>query len=478
MLLTISAGQSDVLDNATDLGFLLHKHPDRMQRFDVYGGTAFVFYPEATTQRCTAALLVDIDPIALVRTGGRDRSGFALAHYINDRPYAASSLLSVAMGKVFRTALAGRCDSRPELTIHPLNLTVEIPSVLGGCDLVRRLFTPLGWTVEATPVALDTEHPEWDESPYVALRLSGSLRLADALNHVYVLLPVLDNAKHYWVGPDEVDKLIRAGGGWLASHPDRDIIARRFLAHQRWMQDEAIARLDEIDDRCTSTVDTHHEPQMRSLVSQRHEAILDIVTSTGAQRIIDLGCGQGALLERLLPIAGVNDIVGTEVSDAALQAAARRLHVDTMTERQQQRLTLRLSSLRYQDDALAGYDLAILMEVIEHIDPDHLPALAANVFGAMHPETVVITTPNADYNIRYPGLAAGGMRHPDHRFEWTRAEFSRWISDLTDRYDYSAKIHPVGEVDPDLGPPTQLAVLTRLTPAEVSKDFVSKEVYS
>lgn len=469
MLLTISAGRSDVLDDATDLGFLLHKHPDRLQRFEVYGGAAFVFYPEATPERCTVALLLEVDPIALVRGRNRDRSGFSLAQYVNDRPYAASSLLSVAMGKVFRTALTGRCDHRAGLADSPLELTIAIPAVPGGSDLVQRFFEPLGWTVDAVPVALDTERPAWGHSTFVNLQLSGSLRLADALNHLYVLLPVLDDAKHYWVGPDEVDKLIRAGRGWLATHPDRNMIARRFLAHQRSMHNEAIIRLNEIDDcEGTSTVDTHDDERRRPLVASRHDAVLEIVQSTGAKRILDLGCGQEALLGRLLAVAGVDEIVGTETSAAALQAATRRLHVDTMTERQQRRLTLRLSSLRYQDDALVGYDLAILMEVIEHIDTHQLPALAANIFGCMRPGTVVITTPNADYNVCYPGLGSGALRHSDHRFEWTRAEFTDWISNAANAYGYTVEMRSIGEADPIVGSSTQMAVLTRLASESVA----------
>lgn len=459
MLLTITASRSDVLDDASDLGYLLHKHPDRHQTFDVHGGHAHVFYPESGPDRCTAALLLEVDPIALVRGKGRHFDGFSLAQYVNDRPYAASSLLSVAMGKVFRTALGGRCDGRQDLADADLPLTIAIPAVPGGVDLVGRLFVPLGWTVDATPVVLDPEVPEWGDSTYVRLTLTGHKRLADALNHLYVLLPVLDDAKHYWVSDDEVDKLLRASEGWLADHPERELISRRYLAHQRSMTDEVRTRLAELDGRVAPDIDEERRP--RPLVALRHDAVIEAVTAARPTSVVDLGCGPGALIGKLLDVQGIERVIGTEVSDSALRQAARRLHVDTMTERQADRLSLWLSSLQYEDARLVGLDTAVLMEVIEHIDLERLPAVTANVFGYMRPRTVIMTTPNAEHNVRYEGLAAGSMRHTDHRFEWTRGEFASWATAAAEAYGYVVEHRPVGPVDDEVGPATQLALFTR-----------------
>jgi len=121
---------SAAVEPATSLGFLLHKHPGRVQEFDLTVGRAHVFYPEATPQRCTVALLLEVDPVELVRGrrfGAAD--GFSLAQYVNDRPYAASSMLAVALGRVFRTAMAGRCDARPELAAAPLPLELHVPAL-------------------------------------------------------------------------------------------------------------------------------------------------------------------------------------------------------------------------------------------------------------------------------------------------------------------------------------------------------------
>lgn len=455
VLLTITADRSDVLEDASDLGFLLHKHPDRVQGFNVVGGTATVLYPQVSPERTTVAIVLEVDPIGLVRGKRRQHDGFSLAQYVNDRPYAATSLLSVAMGKVFRTALGGRCDARPHLVDAALDLTVELPAV-PGADLVERLFAPLGWTVDATPVALDPEVPAWGDSPYATVRLTGRQRLRDALNHLYTMVPVLDGGKHYWVGPDEVDKLVRSGEGWLGAHPERDLITRRYLAHQRDMVDAARTRLTELDDR--PDLEPSEEPAARPLVAVRHDAVMAQVERLRPATVLDLGCGQGALLRRLLELQGVQHVVGTEVSDVALSVAAQRLHVDRMTERQASRLDLWLSSLQYQDERLRGFDLAVLMEVIEHVDPERLPAVTANVFSAMRPATVVVTTPNAEHNVLYPNLEPGGMRHPDHRFEWTRGELAAWASDVAATYGYTVELLPVGEEHPQHGAPTQMAV--------------------
>ena len=244
MLLTITTTRAP----ATDLGYLLHKHPDRPQSFAVAAGQAHVFYPEATPERCTAALLLEIDPIGLVRDRKGAGKDTTLGEYVNDRPYAASSMLAVAIKEAFRTALTGRCDARPALAAEPIPLDLHVPALRcrGGTTLAHRVFAPLGWQVDTQ--AQPFTPADWGDSPYLGLRLTGELRLADALNHLYVLLPVLDDAKHYWVSTEEVDKLIRAGGGWLAGHPEKELITRRYLSHQKRLTRSALARLAEADD--------------------------------------------------------------------------------------------------------------------------------------------------------------------------------------------------------------------------------------
>lgn len=469
---------------ATDLGFLLHKHPDKAQAFSTSHGTAHVLYPEASAERCTAALLLEVDPVALVRRAknsgkGKGRGGApdaALAQYVNDRPYAASSLLAVALSTVFKSALRGVCAARPERAAEPLPLRIEVPAVpaRGGAELVRGLFGPLGWTtVDVRPVALDETFPAWGDSRYVQLVLEGELRLADALRQLYVLLPVLDDAKHYWVAPDEVEKLLRAGEGWLAGHPERELITSRYL-NRRWsLTREATERLElvrlaEADDLGVEAIDNAVEEETGdapvektgSLADQRREAILTALRDSGAGSVLDLGCGQGQLVQALLKDVRFDKVVGVDVSVRALTVAARRLKVERMSERQAERVALMQGSLTYTDKRLKGYDAAVLSEVIEHLDLPRLPALEYAVFGTARPATVVVTTPNVEYNVRWETLPAGHVRHRDHRFEWTRAEFRAWADAVASRHGYAVRYVPVGPDDPEVGAPTQMAVFT------------------
>jgi len=517
VLLTVST----TMRPATDLGYLLHKHPDRAQRFETAAGMAHVFYPEATEVRATAALLLDIDPVGLVRGGGRGKgsrrgSGTqagadAGAQYVDDRPYAASSLLAVAMAAVFSTAMAGICKARPELAETAIPLEIHIPALPcrgGGAGLVERLFGPLGWAVRAESVPLDEQFPEWGVAAHHDVTLAGMARLADALTQVYVLLPVLDDGKHYFVGRDEVDKLVREGARWLPEHPERHLIARRYLAHRGSLATSALSRLaaadDLPDDRLASAfepglvapeddpadlseerseeqsaADVEPEPEPEpepalgpapgrtgeagtpSLGRLRREAIVEVLRAVGAARVADLGCGDGKLVAALLADPAFTEVVAADVSHRALELTARRLHLDRMPERTRARLRLIASSLTYRDTRLAGLDAAVLSEVVEHVDPPRLPALAEVVLGQARPRFVVVTTPNVEYNVRYPGLPPGSLRHRDHRFEWTRAEFAAWVDGLVAAYPYTARLGTVGQADAQVGAPTQLVVLER-----------------
>ncbi len=497
--LTTTAGapagfvEHGALLDATDLGYLLHKHPARAQSFDLPVGTAHVFYPEADTARCTVALLLEVDPVGIVRNkrfGGRD--AFSLAQYVNDRPYAASSMLAVALGAVFRTAMTGRCDSRQALADSSIPLEIHVPALpcRGGAGLAERLFGPLGWTVDATPEPLDPTVPEWGDSRYVDLRLTGTVRLADALHHLYVLLPVLDDAKHYWVTGDEVDKLLRAGEGWLAEHPERDQIMHRYLAHQRRYVEDATDRLVTLDggplpadadaDADAGAEEAPAEGDVPAagsdavgtraptLARQRAEAVVAALHEVGARSVVDLGCGEGALLRLLVADRRFTRLLGTDVAARELERAAIRLRLEDASDAERERVQLVQSSLTYRDERIAGFDAAVLMEVIEHVDPPRLGALERVVFAEARPGTVVVTTPNVEYNALYPTLEEHGHRHTDHRFEWTRAELQAWAGGVAHRHGYAVTFRDVGPEDVGprgLGSPTQMALFTRSTEA-------------
>jgi 3' terminal RNA ribose 2'-O-methyltransferase Hen1 len=465
MLLSLST----TLEPATDLGFLLSKHPDRVHRQSLPFGEAQVFYPQADNTRCTAVLQLDVDPVGLVRGRGEHDDGW-LAQYVNDRPYTAGSLFAVALKRVFGTAMAGNSKDRPQLVEQPLPLEIDIPVLRcrGGAERLHACFEPLGYTVQATPLPLDPRFPEWGESPYFALALSATtLKLREALDHVYVLLPVLDGDKHYFVGADEVDKLLARAGHWLPTHPERDWITRRYFKRQPGLVQEALARLLELDPEEVESVEEQREAgevvleKRISLNDQRMTAVSAALVQCGATSVLDLGCGEGRLLKELVEDFRYTRLLGVDVSVPVLERAVRRLKLDRMPPLKRQRIELVQGALTYRDPRFNGFDAAVAVEVIEHMDLPRLPAFERTVFGFARPGTVIVTTPNREYNVRFEGLAEGRMRHGDHRFEWTRAEFTTWCAGVAERNGYSFALSGIGPADPELGAPTQMAVFTR-----------------
>jgi 3' terminal RNA ribose 2'-O-methyltransferase Hen1 len=463
VILTISyTGQP-----ATDLGYLLHKSPFRVHSFEQAFGTAHVFYPEATPDRCTVALVLEIDAIGLVRNRrGPSGEAHALEQYVNDRPYAASSFLSVAIARTFGTALTGKSKDRQELANTPLALETRI-SVLpcrGGEGLLRQLFEPLGYQVSAKQHPLDENFPEWGESSYFTVTLKGMVRLSDLLAHLYVLVPVLDDDKHYWVGDAEVEKLLRHGEGWLREHPERELITHRYLKHQKNLTREAMSRLlGEEESSADELAETHGREEDAiekpiSLAEQRIGAAMAALRSSGAKRVLDLGCGEGRLLRELLKDKVFAEIVGMDVSHRALEIASQKLRFEDMPAMQKERIRLINGSLIYRDKRLAGYDAAAVVEVIEHLDPPRLAAFERVLFEFARPKTVIVTTPNVEYNVKFDTLPAGKMRHRDHRFEWSRAEFQAWANAIAHRFGYVVRFVSIGSEDPLVGSPTQMGV--------------------
>lgn len=457
---------------ATDLGYLLHKNPANLHTAELSNGKAHVFYTEASDERCTAYLLLEIDPVELVR-GGRQ-----LEEYVNDRPYVASSYLTVALARVFGTALAGNCRRRPELVAQPFALTLQVEAVRsrGGADVLRQLFEPLGYIVNAEPIALDERFPDWGDSRYYRLTLTANVTVHDALSHLYVLLPVLDEQKHYFIGEAEVEKLLRHGEGWLSGHPEREFIVGRYLRRRTSLIEEALKRLlndespavDEADTKSAQAAAAEKDLERPfTLHTQRLNLVASRLKELGAKTVLDLGCGEGKLLRRLMADRSFEKVSGMDVSHRSLEIAATRLRLERMPDRQRQRLALFQGSLLYRDKRLEGFDAAVLVEVVEHLDPARLRAMDRVVFEFTRPRHVLMTTPNREYNVLFAGLPPGAMRHADHRFEWTRGEFEAWASETAKRFGYDVRFEPVGPVDAQRGAPTQMAVFTRTERAAV-----------
>lgn len=451
MLLTLTTTHAP----ATDLGYLLHKNPARTLTFDLPVGRGHVFYPEASEERCTVALLVEVDPVVISRGRKGAPANAPLEPYVNDRPYVASSFLSSALREAFGTALTGRSKERPDLAQTPIPLQAHLPALpsRSGLDLAERLFAPLGYQVSAVPRLLDDRFPEWGESPYLDLTLAGTVRLRDLLAHLYVLMPVLDNSKHYYVSEAEIDKLLRHGEGWLEAHPERELITRRYLKHRRALQRAAQAHF--------AGEEEAEAPLSPTLNEQRLEAVRRELLRSGAASVLDLGCGEGNLLKRLLPERQFERLLGMDVSPRMLERARENLRLDELPEAYRSRLTLVQGSLTYRDARLQGYDAAALVEVIKHLDEPRLWTLERVVFGHARPGSVVVTTPNEEYNATWGSLPAGETRHADHRFEWTRAQFQAWGTRVGETFGYTVTFQAIGDEDPRLGAPTQMAVFRR-----------------
>jgi 3' terminal RNA ribose 2'-O-methyltransferase Hen1 len=464
MLLTISTSHRP----ATDLGYLLHKNPENIHRANVPFGEVTMFYPEASEARCTFALTLEIDPVGLVRGNGLRSTGI-IDQYVNDRPYAASSFLSVAIGRALGTAFAGRSKDRQQLADSriPFEATVIPLPCRGGAGVVRRLFEPLGYTVETEEHQLDPRQPDLGQSNYVSLKLSGEVRLQQLLQHLFVLIPVLDDRKHYYVGTDELEKLLRKGDEWLKAHPEKELITTRYLKHRRNLAREALARLADSDTDDESldppTLDKTEEALEKPirLHDLRLDTVCRILVEAGAKRVLDLGCGEGKLIGRLLKEKQIEEIVGVDISCRMLEIAENKLKIDRMTERQRQRIRLMQGALTYRDTRFSDFDAISLVEVIEHLELDRLPSLVRTVFEFSRPNCVVVTTPNRDYNAKFDNLPEGKFRHPDHRFEWDQKEFKDWAKTSAAAHGYSVNVAPLGEIDPKFGAPSQIGVFTR-----------------
>ncbi len=455
--ITLTAGEGAGY-SARDLGYLLHKNPANVHARETSAGHVTLFFAEATDARATAVLHLDVDPVALVRGKSREAEG-PLAHYVNDRPYVVNSLMSVALARTLGQSLAGTCRDRPDLASRPLPLAARVVpvSVAGGLAVLQAVFAPLGYEVAARDMG---------GGGVMDVHLQAEVRLSDLLNHLYVLVPVLDNARHHWLGAQDVDTLMAKGEGWLSGHPARDLITRRALAHRRHLVTDALARLAEADTPPETDGDERAPEKEETLEApiRLHDLRLDTVVETlstaGVRSVLDLGCGEAKLIRRLMKVRGIDRILGVDPSVRALEIAARRLKLEEAGEGVRERVGLQLGSLTYGDRRWHGFEAAALVEVIEHIDPPRLSALELALFQDARPRLIVVTTPNREYNALFDDLAEGRFRHGDHRFEWTRAEFERWGEGVASRSDYDVRFHPIGPVDDNRGAPSQMAVFT------------------
>jgi 2-polyprenyl-3-methyl-5-hydroxy-6-metoxy-1,4-benzoquinol methylase len=464
-------------------------------------------------------------------------------------------LLCVRHIPVYGTAMSGRCAKKQELADTALDLSASLFTLpcRGGDILPELLFDPLGYEVHAEETALlDEQFSEWGNSPYINLTIRRKVLLRDLLNHAYALIPVFDRQKHCWIGEDEIDKFLSHGRGWLPDHPEKKLIARWYFKNLRTLAQTALDRLDngegaaevfspgespaagealffsveentaetdgiaaglkavdavDQDESTTTTANVADDDKQKKITrpklntrrleavldvikrsgaesvidlgcgegnllrllikektirpmlnTRRLEAVLDVIKRSGAESVIDLGCGEGNLLRLLVKEKTFTRIAGVDVSRLALERARDKLKLDRLPDARKNRISLFQGSLTYRDKRFRGYDAAALVEVIEHLEENRLDTLAAVVFGDARPGMVVISTPNVEYNELY-GISR--FRHEDHRFEWSRARFQSWAEEVARRYAYEVSFADIGELDERLGAPTQMGVFER-----------------
>ena len=438
-------------EKTQELGYLLHKRPGTVQTFSLNFGKAYVFYPEVSDKRTTAALLLDINALDLAK-GKENSPNTGLFDYVNDRPYTCNSFMSVALNRVFGTAMNGRCDKRQELADTPLDLTAKVCMLrCEDGELPESIFEPLGYTVETERSLLDERFPEWGDSPYIDLTVKGRVKLSELLEHLYVLIPFFDGSKHYYIDNSEIEKLLSHGGEWLKTHPCRETIVRGYFNNIRSVTMSALDILSEDEEDNTP-------PETKRLDTERLDTITKAVLDSGAKTVLDLGCGEGKYAARLAQEQQISRITAADVSVKVLEAAKKRMA--KMPQFQQDKAGFIQASALCRDSRFDGHDCCLLVEVIEHIDEERMPVLERVVFELAHPGTVIVTTPNAEYNSNYEFLPEGELRHTDHRFEWDREKFCSWTEDICKKYGYSVTITGIGKDDEIKGAPTQMGVFS------------------
>ncbi|MFF2588046.1 3' terminal RNA ribose 2'-O-methyltransferase Hen1 [Peribacillus butanolivorans] len=445
MQLTIQASG----DNVQAISYLLSKNPSNLYERNHKGHLVRLFYSKFTETELEATIFVTPDPIELVK--GNSNS-YDINHYINDREFAVSSIFCSLIRSALGTALNGQPkEEHTEWVNHPFSFQFEFGPVVSSLsdNQLKDLFEPIGYEVMITRPEIEYSFQIKDKSSARYISLKGMKTLQDGLRHLFVLIPVIDNYKHYYIDEKEIEKLERYGDGWLKDHPMRDYIYRQSL---RFKEVYSI-----VENRKPEEKKEEKESKVR-LNDLRYEKIVDTVSQMNPRSIVDFGSGEGKLSVRLGFVEGIKEILAVEPSQTAAIKALGRFEKVKNKEKFVVPETL-WGSLFYYDERLKNKDVIILCEVIEHIDEYRLPKVLDTILHNYQPNALIITTPNREYNEVYDKEDV--LRHNDHRFEWTRAEFRQWCTERNHRDIYSLKFEGIGEEHDTYGYPTQMCVFER-----------------
>lgn len=436
-------------ENVKAISHLLSKNPNNLYERNHKGHLVRLFYSEFTEERVEVTIFVTPDPIELMQKGSNT---YDITHYINDREFAVSSIFTSFIRSALGTALNGQPkEEYIKWVDYRFPFTFEFGPVASTLSdqHIKDLFEPIGYEVAITRPEIHYAIDLKDKSSARFLALSGSQTLQDALRHLFVLIPVIDNYKHYFIDEKEIEKLERYGEGWLEGHPLRDMIYRQALRFKEIYSLVEGSNPDAAADQPAKKV---------RLNDLRYEKIVETAQSLDPKTIVDFGSGEGKLSVRLAFMDGVKEILAVEPSEAENLKAKRRFDKAKEVPGFVEPKTL-WGSLFYYDERLKGKDLIVLCEVIEHIDEQRLPKAMDLILHQYAPKSFIITTPNREYNDVYD--MEDHFRHDDHRFEWTREEFQTWCKERNHQHLYELEFFGIGEEHPSQGFPTQMCVFKR-----------------
>ncbi|GAF20898.1 HEN1 C-terminal domain [Bacillus sp. JCM 19047] len=428
------------------LSHLLAKNPYRLYERDVNGHLVRLFFSHFSADFVETTIFVTPDPIELSRNSAR---AFDITSYINDREFAVSSIFCTFLRSALGTALNGKPkDPYLPWVDHPFSFEFSFGPLASATSLslLKRLFEPIGFSVSTVFAEQKAPLSIKDRSSAQMITLKGRTTLQKGIRQLFVLIPVLDDYKHYFIDEKEVDKMKRYGEGWLENHPERAYIyekALRFKAIYEHTQQKDVQPVKET---------------MIRLNDKRYETIIQKVSDLHQKAsVVDLGSGEGKLTVKLGYVKGIKELLAVEPSEMAMTRALRQFTKRTKELEFLQPTPLR-SSLFYYDNRLQNKDVIILCEVIEHIEEFRLPKMMKMILSDYRPQTLFISTPNYEYNQLYN--LGEGYRHPDHRFEWTRDQFQTWCQAVNTGF-YNLEFTGIGEEHRQFGHPTQLCHFQR-----------------
>jgi 3' terminal RNA ribose 2'-O-methyltransferase Hen1 len=430
---------------------LISKNPHNLYERNEKGHTVRLVYTTSSEEETEFLLYVVPDPIELVRNSP---DLYNITQYINDREFAVSSLFCSFIRTALGTALNGKPKEEYRSWVdHELQLELRFGPLASSLSdkQIQQLFEPLGYKI-GIDYGDFTVFKEKSTARYLTIK--GTKTLQTSLRHVFVLIPVLDDYKHYFIDEREVEKLERYGEGWLEFHPLADLIIKRSLRFRDVIAKSNFKVSDEKDLNFRNKA-----PSKPRLNDMRYEAIVKQVQSlTNKSTVIDMGAGEGKLSVQLGFIPGIQEILAVEPSQREHIRAKERFEKAKQIEGFLEP-SLLWGSLFYTDDRLRNKDVMILCEVIEHINEDRLPGIMELIFRENRPRTFLITTPNQEYNAIYD--LGENMRHNDHRFEWSREEFQNRCQNWIANVPYSVVFAGIGEEQEPYGFPTQMAIFSR-----------------